>query len=182
MMKMKKCLIVIVFYIAILTLYGCNYYGKISQLHGKEITFDFIDDTILSDTIVYEKISRPIKIVVYVDSSFCTPCLSKYFVGASQYISKFGSDSILYLIILNSNNNEELPTLLNANVLPNLLILNDISGDFINSNSLGELWDQFNAFLVDKDNKIILIGDPLRNIKIRELYEKKINQLLGDLF
>jgi len=63
-----------------------------------------------------------------------------------------------------------------------LLILNDISGDFINSNSLGELWDQFNAFLVDKDNKIILIGDPLRNIKIRELYEKKINQLLGDLF
>ncbi len=38
----------------------------------------------------------------------------------------------------------------------------------------------FRAFLLDKDNRVVLVGDPLRNTNLQKLYTKKIIEMIAN--
>ena len=46
----------------------------------------------------------------------------------------------------------------------------DKKNAFCNSNGLSSFEDTFHTFLLDKDNKVILVGNPILNEQIKELY------------
>ncbi|MBN2755841.1 MAG: hypothetical protein JXR51_01610 [Bacteroidales bacterium] len=57
------------------------------------------------------------------------------------------------------------------------IVYYDVNGEFAKENNLPEDY-QFHTFLLGNDNEIILVGNPLNNIKIKELYIREIGKLM----
>lgn len=114
------------------------------------------------------------KMVVYTDSSGCTPCKFKvdewaYHMRQLQILS--GSIHFVFIFQKESEILEE-EFRIQGMDCP---VIYDIANTFIQRNHLPRS-SQFHTFLLDKDNKIILAGSPVGNKKIWELYKEKILQ------
>lgn len=126
------------------------------------------------DTVDY-KYQGIYKIVSYVDSSGCTSC-KLHLHDWAKLIDEFDSiypNTVQFLFYFSPRKKEEIrrTLLLNKFYYPicideqdSINILNNFPSDF-----------NFQTFLLDADNKIIAVGNPVYNIKIKELYTKIIS-------
>lgn len=126
------------------------------------------------DTVDY-KYQGIYKIVSYVDSSGCTSC-KLHLHDWAKLIDEFDSiypNTVQFLFYFSPRKQEEIrrTLLLNKFYYPicideqdSINILNNFPSDF-----------NFQTFLLDADNKIIAVGNPVYNIKIKELYTKIIS-------
>lgn len=55
----------------------------------------------------------------------------------------------------------------------------DTTGVFMRKNSHIPKEQMLHTFLLDENNKVILVGDPVRNKRIYELFRKKVVEKLG---
>lgn len=115
------------------------------------------------------------KIVLYIDSIGCVSCelrLSdwKFFINE---LRAYTTDVIPVLFFLNPNNKgvmDQLYSYFEEEEFPfpfsvdSLNLMNE-SNHFPNQGAL-------HTFLLNEDNKVILIGNPILNSKVRKLYEK----------
>ena len=59
-----------------------------------------------------------------------------------------------------------------------VLVLLDSNKTYLRTNSLEEYNNMLTCFLLDKNNLVVLVGDPLRSSSVRDLYEKNIKIML----
>ena len=148
----------------------------ISEWEGKSIRFpsNFYFTRSISDTVQWSLNNVPYKILSYVDSAGCMSCklqLSswKNFVGQLDSICQDKAAVLLFLhpkkvkdirpILI--SNNFDYPVCIDVN--DSLNKLNHFPSDMA-----------FQTFLLDKDNKVLAIGNPVLNPKVKELYLKII--------
>lgn len=121
------------------------------------------------------------RIVSYVDSTGCTSCRLKLQLW-NKLIGEFkaiDTADIDFLTIINTSNEREISYLLKRDDF-----LHEVSIDrdnlFDQVNRLPED-HEYHTFLLDSDNRILAIGNPVNNPKIKELYKRIVTgRLQGD--
>lgn len=147
----------------------------IQEWQGKEIIFpDNLRIKILGKDTLYQNLfSSRYKIIHYIDTTGCTACRAKlYDWNLLQHEVDSLKANATFLFIAYVKEYKELETLLKINhcTIPCIYDTLNVIGQqnrFPNHPGL-------QTFLLDSLNRVIFIGNPTENIKIRELYLKKM--------
>ena len=120
-----------------------------------------------------------IKIVNYIDSIGCTRCKSQLplWVNLIEQLRALGVEKVVVLQFIHpkttfdanyflSKENYKFPVCVDTNDAFNRI--NQLPND-----------ERFHCFLLDENNRVILIGNPVQNPKIRDLYIRTICERLG---
>jgi hypothetical protein len=157
---------------------SCSSSGKdreiVRQWIGKEIILpSSMEYKIMGrDTLCTDLWDKAYKILTYVDSAGCTSCQ----LGIPQWqqimnICESNDIDVSFLFVVHSNNYEDFGyELLLDNF--NYPIIYDRQNRFYELNHF--LPYPYRTFLLDKDNKVILIGSPINNPQMLQLYMNNI--------
>lgn len=156
---------------------GCNesVNSLVNKMTGSTLDFDWTKQTLLGDTVIDGvDFHAPIKIVLDVDSQLCEPCLLKYIRACCQYMEYLNNDSLMLICIIQPSLVRGLQDSLKGMDLSRVSVVLDAGNNYRKKNSLEKYNRMFSSFLLDVDNRIVLVGDPLRNNNVRHLYEEQI--------
>ena len=177
---MKANLIILI----IITFYSCqlsseknNIQQMIQEWQGKEIQLPSgtIEYKIMGrDTSCFELWNKPFKIFTFIDSVGCTSCR----LGLPQWKEVIESSigqllNVSFIFIINSSDYEMLEHFVIAHDF-NYPLIYDYQNEFDRLNHFAQI--PYRTFLLDKDNKVLLIGSPIDNPKMWELYLKVISR------
>lgn len=144
----------------------------VSKMQGKFISFPL---EMLNNVIMDSLLSKEFKLVAYIDSAKCMECnlaLDEWSVKIREM--RKVNEEVSFLFIINSNNYSVIKSLLNKHRFDYPVFI-DTTNSFYNLNSLNKD-SKFQFFLLDRDNKIILVGNPIRNNSIWMLYKKELGR------
>lgn len=144
----------------------------LNQWHGKEIQFPSVPKFTVygEDTVEMGISSGNYKIVHYLDSTGCTTCKMdldrwKTFIG---YMDSVSQSSVSCLIYIHATRKREVKIALKEDRFDYPVCL-DTNNEFNRLNGL-PLNPVFQTMLLDKDNKVVAMGDPVKNPRVKELY------------
>lgn len=149
------------------------------QWIGKEIVYpDNLNFTILGVDTLYNEIQSQylFKVVSYVDSTGCTSCklqLPRWKAFIAEMDSASRGRSVVSFILHSNNVSDIIYTLKYNNYKYPVCI--DEKKSFYNVNNL-PLNEAFQTFLLDENNRVIAIGNPIHNPKIKDLFLKIIGE------
>jgi hypothetical protein len=151
----------------------------VTEWIGEEIEFpaELQCVSMMKDTACIDLYSDNYKILLYVDSLGCTNCRTKL---AMWEILISQSDTIFenkpdFLFFFNPKVNrvKELKVLLRNNYFGYPVFI-DKDNEIKKLNDFPEK-QEYQCFLLDKDNKVVMVGNPVYNSGIWTLYKKIIN-------
>lgn len=162
----------------------CSCSNSVTDLYSywinKSITIpdDFVWTISATDTVPFDY-NRKFKIVNYIDSLGCLSCKSQFPLWSEfvKTINNLSDSDISVMLFLNPRNYANARVAIKKadyrfpvciDLADSLNKLNHFPSD-----------ERFHCFLLDENNKVILIGNPVQNSKIRELYIKTICERLG---
>lgn len=164
-------------------LLGCrnkdNVFTKaVEEWQSKEIVFPVdLDARILGrDTFCNDLFDKQLKVLIYIDSSGCTPCRMHLFQWnevikeCKEYV-----DHLAFIFVVHTDNPKKIDIICEQNKF-DYPIFYDCLGKMEQLNHFPKQ-AAFQTFLLEKDNKVKLIGDPLGNQKLMNLYMKIINEV-----
>lgn len=131
----------------------------------KNMTFN-----ILGKDTIFSPLDTDFKIVSFVDSTGCTNCklrLNEWRQFIS-YVDSFYPHKNKVFFFIHPKDTKEIEYLLMRNKFDYPICI-DIDNSFNRLNHLPDA-EQFQTFLLDKKNKVIAIGNPIRNTKVKKLY------------
>ena len=121
---------------------------------------------------IFTDFNSEYKIVTYIDSTECTACdlqLEKWHLFINE-IKSFVQKDISFVIYVHPDNEKSLKRILQWEDSPFPFIIDD-NNTFVELNQIPEDF-MFHTYLLDKENKIIVIGNPITFPKIKDLYKK----------
>lgn len=151
--------------------------AMVAEWHGRSLEMPINFKTVIMgrDTICNFK-HKSYAIVSFVDSSNCTSCrlrLSSW-KDFIYNLDSLNEDSIPVYFILHPIDINELATILKRYDFSYPVCI-DKDNSFKQLNNISDN-EMFHTFLLDKDNKVVAVGNPVYNSKIKELY---FNIVLG---
>lgn len=158
--------------------YSCKespreHYAKLLQEWiGKELQFpDNPKFTILGQDTVNFPLEANYKILTYVDSMGCISCklqLSRW----KAYMEEKDVASVRFLFFFSPEKKRDILGTLKANAFTHPVCINEMN----ELNRLNHFPTEFGGqtFLLDRNNRILAIGNPIHNPKVKELYLKII--------
>ena len=148
----------------------------VEEWQGKEVLFpeNPVFTRQLKDTVDYRIPDAEYKVLVYVDSIGCTSCklqLPKWkeFIA---YVDSVSGKQIPFLFFFQSKDNKELRYILRRDNF-RLPVCGDSQDEFGKLNRFPNE-QMFQTFLLDQDNRVKVIGNPIHNLSVKELYLKEI--------
>ena len=181
MQKITWCFL-ICFLICGLFMASCNRQKKqiteaLSQMMDKAIVFpNALQAKILGRDTLVDVLKKPgYKIVTFADSSGCTDCrLNFYGWKLKMDEAKAWNKPVDFVFILQPKEESELVSLLKFNEL-GLAVYYDKNTDFIRQNRLSSD-PLYQTFLINPENKIVLVGNPVSNKTLWNLYKETIEK------
>ena len=170
-----------------LLLSSCSYYENlklrrmVKNNYGKVLDFSWPGYQILEDTILTDfKIDKPITIVSHIYGALCEECFANYLRTAEKYVYSFHSDSVQYVCITYPRPIENVQYAVKlAGVDPSkVMVVYDSEDLYLENNSITQLESGLNAFLIDKQHKVLLLGDPLRLESMYRISKTTIDRML----
>lgn len=152
---------------------------EIKNLMNRKVLFPMCYESIPNkdSVIVNSMLDKDVKIVSYVDDLPCTSCGIKMM---SIWMSKIDSlnSNVEYLVVVNvaENDKSKFFDMMDSAQLPHPIIYYD-TDTFGVVNGLSELFAVNKTFLLNKHNRIVLVGEPFNNEKLFDLYKKTIMDL-----
>lgn len=174
--QIQLCIKVIV---CLSTIISCDnsFKREYSQLKNSKIEFpDKLKMTFEGrDTIIDDIWNSEFKLVIYKDSLSCTPCyiesLPKWFKIIDKYDSK--KFSAIFILCPTKEDEIDIRLLMEMNGFEYPILI-DNNNAFRNANSQISSNSLLHTFLLNDNNEVIFIGDPLSNEKINDLFEQEI--------
>lgn len=193
-MLMKNCMLMtweklfrnILAVLTFLLIISCNNFNNIkiksAVRHniGKTIDFSWQKNQILTDAIINDcSISdKPLTIVSKISNRLCQDCLGNYLRGADIYVSAFHTDSIQFIGVVSSNDIKAIQAVI-SDVNPKMVnVIYDVNDDFLEGQSIRQIKGRWNVFLLDRNHKVLLMGDPLTDTNVNALYTKQIKSII----
>ena len=143
----------------------------VSEWQGKEIVFpeNIVFTWYGKDTLSYQIPESDYKIVMYTDSVGCTKCKLQLYKWREfiKEVDTLTGGSIPVLFIFHPMNKKEISYLLRRDGI-DIPVYIDID-DQTNKINHFPSQQQFQCFLLDKDNKVVYIGGPVNNIRVKRL-------------
>ncbi|MDR0537956.1 MAG: hypothetical protein LBH04_07970 [Tannerellaceae bacterium] len=175
----------------ILFLYSCSSKGNrqnitrlLHEWSEKEIVFSeqpvfirFTKDDAEIDTVdCLTSLKSEYKVLIYVDSTGCTACKLKLPVWKDfmTEVDSIADKQIPFLFFFHSNDLAELRYLFLSEVFDYPVCVD--TGDELNQINQFPKIEAFHVFLLNRDNKVIVIGNPIQNRRVRELYLSQIRK------
>ena len=159
----------------------------ITDLMDAEITFpEGLQTKVLDrDTTLNTSFPEPYKLVAYLNSTQCDGCRLKDLLSWKHFIQQIDSlhveDSVRFVFVFHPKDTTELYDKLKLYDF-DLPVWVDAKGEFSQVNALPDNL-LFHVFLLNRDNRVMLVGSPIGNPKMWKLYENTIARLKtgGDL-
>lgn len=129
-----------------------------------------------TDTIQKEIMNSKYSIITYVDSVGCTSCklaLNRWLKFIAE-LDTITESSVPVYFFLNPQNKDEVVEIFKRNQFDYPVCLDENDSINILNNFPKDLF--FQTFLLDKDNRVIAIGNPVLNPKIKDLYFNIISE------
>ena len=151
----------------------------IKKIIGSELVINYESMFKSEDSVLYlSDIKKPLKIVVYSDSSNCNACDMQFATWKIRFreLNHIANDNIGLIFIINTKNISDME--LNARIaqITNLRLY-DTQGVFKKNNHVFNHRD-LHTFLLDQNNKVILVGDPLVNHQLFDIYKRAIEKYI----
>ena len=148
----------------------------VQEWQGKEIVFpqDMAFSRFVTEPVDYRIPDAKYKVLVYVDSVGCTSCklqLSKW-QELIAHVDSATNGNIPFIFVFQSKDDRELRHILKCDNFDRPVCI-DRNNRFNSSNRFPQDIT-FQTFLLDKDNKVKVIGNPVHNLAVRDLYLKQI--------
>ncbi len=163
-------------------LFSCHDKRKeeISQLvsawQGKEIRFpqEMVFTLFTTDTVAYRMPQSAHKVLVFVDSVGCTSCKLQLqrWKELIQYTDSVTQGAVPFLFFFQSKNRREIRYLLKRDNFDLPVCLDE--SDALNRLNHFSSDSRFHTFLLDEDNRVVLVGNPIHNLSVKELYLKEM--------
>lgn len=127
------------------------------------------------DTIVNELFNSQYKLVVYKDSMSCTPYYIETLSKWNRILNKYNKDVLAIFFILSPSEEEEedFRLLLRYSDFKYPVLI-DNEQMFLKLNKQIPNNKKLHTFLLNSNNDVIFIGNPLENGRIEDLFEKQI--------
>ena len=176
---MKKQLYILLL-LSLLTACKENNKEKFAQLvqewQGKEIVFpqDMAFTRFVTEPVDYRIPDAEYKVLVYVDSVGCTSCklqLPKW-QELIAHVDSATNGNVPFIFVFQSKDDRELRYMLKRDNFDRPICI-DRNNRFDELNQFPQDIT-FQTFLLDKDNKVKVIGNPVHNLAVRDLYLKQI--------
>lgn len=148
----------------------------VQEWQGKEIVFpqDMAFTRFVTEPVDYRILDAEYKVLVYVDSVGCTSCklqLPKW-QKLIAHVDSATNGNIPFIFVFQSKDDRELRYILKCDNFDRPVCI-DRNNRFNSSNRFPQDIT-FQTFLLDKDNKVKVIGNPVHNLAVRDLYLKQI--------
>ena len=148
----------------------------VNEWQGKEIRFpeNPVFTRFVTDTVDFQIPPSEYKILVYVDSIGCTSCklqLSKW-KELMAYLDTVAGRKVPFLFFFQSKDDKELRYMLRRDQFDTPVCV-DHDNRFNDLNRFPSDMT-FQTFLLDKNNKVVVLGNPTHNLSIKDLYLKQI--------
>lgn len=131
------------------------------------------------NNIKYDKVLNGCKIVNYVDSKSCSICYMKSIYKWDDFIyvnEETKNVEYFFIIDVRGQNIDELKNALDK-IFFSQNIYFDTNGIFISKNKHISDNQLYHTFLLDKNNNIVLVGNPINNQEMGKLYITTINNM-----
>ena len=174
-------------YVAILILVFCasctdtkkeKLSNLINEWLGKEIYFpmDFMSEKLDSNITYCDSLNHAYSIFCYIDSMGCMSCKLKLpeWKSFMSIVDSLYPNTVSFRFVFQSPKIRELELMLKRENF-SAPILIDKKGVFEKMNNFPSDMS-FQTFLLDEDNKVVAIGNPVHNPKVKELYLKIIQE------
>lgn len=176
----------LIFLSTVITIFSCNVKTNkevneiVNQWSGKKIIFssDFLFAKLEKDTIKIDSLLMSnFKILTYLDSIGCTSCKLKLHEWKKMIyeLDSVANGSVKVLFFMYPKDKKEIIYLLKRDNFDYPVCIDE--ADYLNKLNHFPSDGRFHTFLLDQNNKILAIGNPVDNLKVKELYMKII---LGD--
>lgn len=176
----------LIFLSTVITIFSCNVKTNkevneiVNQWSGKKIIFssNFLFAKLEKDTIKIDSLLMSnFKILTYLDSIGCTSCKLKLHEWKKMIyeLDSVANGSVNVLFFMYPKDKKEIIYLLKRDNFDYPVCIDE--ADYLNQLNHFPSDGRFHTFLLDQNNKILAIGNPVDNLKVKELYMKII---LGD--
>ena len=178
----------ILYLFAVLLLLSCSNNLRIKdvkQFMGQQITIPDDSYTVWKgrETILFDFTKTPINLVVWYDSLGCTSCEASRISGWSEIVAYTDSlnqwISIIFLFTPKKKDIHRVKIALQTDDFDYPIFI-DQNATFVKQNSKLPKNSQLHSFLLDKNNKVVLVGNPLYNTTLWGLYKKTIQCLIDN--
>ncbi|WP_172918245.1 TlpA family protein disulfide reductase [Capnocytophaga canis] len=170
--------------IILFTLHSCQMNPKekiqeeLLKWQGKEIIFpdNMIFTKFTRDTVPYKYQDYKHKMLIYVDSTGCTPCKLK--LSSWETLKKewdyASQNKIAFIFYFADKNPKEIQIMLRNEGFDLPVVVDEENKlDKLNNFSDNE---NFHYFLLDEKNRVKIVGNPIYNTKVKELYFSEIQK------
>ena len=148
----------------------------VQEWQGKEIVFpqNMAFTRFVTEPVDYRIPDAEYKVLVYVDSVGCTSCKLQLLKWKEliAHVDSATNGNIPFIFIFQSKDDRELRYILKCDNFDRPVCI-DRNNRFNSSNRFPQDIT-FQTFLLDKDNKVKVIGNPVHNLAVRDLYLKQI--------
>lgn len=178
MTNIKLCVLA-----ALLCMHSCNGGNTeveegIAQLQSRRIQLP-LDSFLVVGGTEEEGGQADFRQVVYLDEFDCTKCAIKSISRTwSAFISNdsISTDRLRYVFVLSTSGYvlQELEQTIENTGFEHALYI-DTAGVFARMNPHIPEKGMFHTFMIDRNDSVVLVGDPARNMKVRELMYRIIN-------
>lgn len=173
---------IILLFLILLSFFSCyqmTIQDAYNQWIGKTIQFPYNVSFFVKDSTFSVSLKQQaLKLLLYTDSSGCVSCKLKLreWQFFNEQLDSLTDERVPTYIVLASTQNRLKKDLLKADYHYPICIdyydSTNILNDFIKD-------DRFRCFLLDENNRVVLIGNPIHNSKIKDLYFRTICERLG---
>lgn len=110
------------------------------------------------------------KLIIYIDSTSCSPCFISHMYDYEETVEEFDSVGIGTVIVFEPRQEQEEETrfLLEQQAYPFLTVVIN-NGAFSGENPHLPSSSVLHSFLLNRKNEVTIVGNPVRNAKIKEL-------------
>ena len=148
----------------------------VNEWQGKQIVFpeNAIFTRYLTDTTDYQIPQSEYKVLIYVDSIGCTSCklqLHKW-KELIEYTNSVTQNKVPFLFFFHPKDAKEIRYLLKRDGFDHPICI-DLD-DRLNKLNKFPADMTFQTFLLDKNNKVAVLGNPVHNTAVKDLYLKQI--------
>ncbi len=118
------------------------------------------------------------KMICFVDSQECSPCILKDAYLWNGYIKTFKSDEVAFLFVVSTKKVDDVKSQIRESGFSQNFYI-DTLGKFKCDNPQIPESSMYHTFLINKDNNVVLVGNPAKNSRIEKMFFEMINKELG---
>lgn len=151
---------------------------QVNKLYSSVIDVPYSDmETLVVDS-AYLPSKADYQILVYMDSTECTPCYASHYGEWESVLKecrKYTPSITLSIIIESKDISKNVKEKFMASDFDKTIFI-DKTGVFRKKNPVFPESNIMHVLLLDKNNKVVLVGNPLNNEKIKELLYTKLRE------